>query len=170
MIPEVRPVVRLHLWLETEDGLFFGLGRLKLLEKIHSGQSLKGAAKSLGMSYRAAWGKIKRTEKVLGTALIEKKGGNRSGYQLTEQGIVLMTRFNRWFQEVESYALHRARGLLPCDPRGYEKAPLNPSADCEEVPLDPDNLCLSAAAKGGGTARGRCEIDSPSRPIEGDRG
>jgi molybdate transport system regulatory protein len=29
-----RPVVRLHLWLETQRGIFFGLGRLKLLEKI----------------------------------------------------------------------------------------------------------------------------------------
>jgi molybdate transport system regulatory protein len=63
-----RPVVRLHLWLETEKGVFFGLGRLKLLEQIQSGRSLKGAAESLGMSYRAAWGKIKNTEDVLGVA------------------------------------------------------------------------------------------------------
>ena len=28
------PTMRLHLWLETEDGLFFGFGRTQLLEKI----------------------------------------------------------------------------------------------------------------------------------------
>lgn len=117
---ENRPVVRLHLWLETENGIFFGIGRLKLLERIQAGQSLRGAAESLGMSYRAAWGKIKRTEKVLGVALIEKISGNRAGYRLTAEGSLLVAHFNRWFQEVESYALSRARALLPCSPRAYD--------------------------------------------------
>ena len=129
-----RPVVRLHLWLETQRGIFFGLGRLKLLEKIQSGQSLRGAAQSMGMSYRAAWGKIKNTENVLGVALVEKKAGNRSGYQLTEEGVALMARFSRWFQEVESYALRRARGLLPCDPVAFEETPSNQSADWANDP------------------------------------
>jgi len=116
-----RPVVRLHLWLETEEGVFFGLGRWKLLEKIQSGQSLKGAAESLGMSYRAAWGKIKHTEDVLGLALIEKKSGKRAGYRLTEDGIALMACFSRWFKEVERYSLRRARRLLPCDPIAFSE-------------------------------------------------
>jgi molybdate transport system regulatory protein len=115
------PVVRLHLWLETEEGVFFGLGRLKLLEKIQSGRSLKGAAESLGMSYRAAWGKIKNTEDVLGVALIEKKAGKRIGYRLTEDGIALMACFNRWFKDVERYALKRARRLLPCTPIAFSE-------------------------------------------------
>jgi len=115
-----RPVVRLHLWLETEKGVVFGLGRWKLLERIQSGQSLRGAAESLGMSYRAAWGKIKSTEDVLGVALIEKISGNRAGYRLTAEGSSLVDHFNRWFQEVESYALSRARELLPCSPRAYD--------------------------------------------------
>jgi molybdate transport system regulatory protein len=121
MDPKGRPVVRLHLWLETQGGIFFGLGRLKLLEKIQSGQSLRAAAQSMGMSYRAAWGKIKNTEKVLGVALIEKKSGNRAGYQLTEEGIALMTCFNRWFRDVESYALRRAGVLLPCNPAAFDE-------------------------------------------------
>jgi len=116
-----RPVVRLHLWLETETGVFFGLGRWKLLERIQSGQSLKGAAESLGMSYRAAWGKIKNTEKVLGMALIEKKAGKRAGYRLTPDGIAMRACFSRWFTEVERYALKRADALLPCHPIAYSE-------------------------------------------------
>ncbi len=46
---------------------------MTLLEKIHAGQSVRSAAESLGMGYRADWGKIKNTEKVLEVALIEKK-------------------------------------------------------------------------------------------------
>jgi hypothetical protein len=29
-----RPVLRMHMWLETRRGIFVGLGRMKLLEKI----------------------------------------------------------------------------------------------------------------------------------------
>ncbi len=117
-----QPVIRLHLWLETDRGLFFGLGRMKILQCIHDGQSLKGAAESLGMSYRAAWGKIKKTEKVIGVKLIEKKGGNRSGYQLTQQGAELMERFNEWFEEVECFAQKRAKELLPFNTVGFDEA------------------------------------------------
>lgn len=130
-----RPVVRLHLWLETEKGVFFGLGRWKLLERIQSGQSLKGAAESLGMSYRAAWGKIKNTEKVLGVALIEKKAGKRAGYRLTADGITMMACFSRWFTEVERYALRRAGKLLPGHPIAYSETEARPS---EESSSDTD--------------------------------
>ena len=51
---------------------------MTLLEKIHAGQSVRSAAESLGMGYRADWGKIKNTEKVLEVALIEKKSGEAS--------------------------------------------------------------------------------------------
>ena len=118
-----RPVVRLHLWLETENGIFFGLGRLKLLEQIQAGKSLSGAAKAMGMSYRAAWGKVRKTEQVLGVALIEKRAGNKAGYQITKAGSQLVAGFRRWFQEVEAYALSRAKELLPCDPIAFEERP-----------------------------------------------
>jgi len=117
-----QPIMRLHLWLETEKGLFFGMGRQRLLECIRSGLSLKAAADHLGMSYRAAWGKIKQTEKVLGIALIEKKGGNRSGYQLTPAGEMLTARFGQWYTEVEQFALARSRTLMSCNTLSFEDA------------------------------------------------
>jgi molybdate transport system regulatory protein len=123
MDPVSQPIVRLHLWLETEKGVFFGLGRLQLLRDIQAGCSLKGAADRLGMSYRAAWGKIKKTEEVLGTRLNEITHGNRRGYQLTEEGRRLADAFDRWFRDVEAYALQRAGQLLPCEPRPFDDAP-----------------------------------------------
>jgi len=117
-----QPIMRLHLWLETEKGVLFGLGRQRLLECIRSGLSLKAAADHLGMSYRAAWGKIKQTEKVLGIALIEKKGGNRSGYQLTPAGEMLTARFGQWYTEVEQFALARSRTLMSCNTMSFEDA------------------------------------------------
>lgn len=117
-----QPVVRLHLWLETGEGVLFGSGRAQLLERIVSCGSLKRAADSLGMSYRAAWGKIKKTEAILGFKLIEKSHGNRAGYQLTEFGRILMDSFRQWFADVEGMALKRARELFPYDVRGFEES------------------------------------------------
>jgi len=42
-----RPIVRLHMWLETREGVFFGVGRVKLLEQIEKTGSLKAAARAL---------------------------------------------------------------------------------------------------------------------------
>jgi molybdate transport system regulatory protein len=114
-----HPVVRLHIWLETEGGMFFGSGRAKLLEGIERHGSLQKAAKELGMSYRAAWGKIKQTEKVLGFQLVEKAGNYRDGYRLTEFGRMLKDKFTLWFDEVEKVALAKANEIFPWPARGY---------------------------------------------------
>lgn len=116
--PKVGPgksAVRLHLWLQTDDGVAFCLGRLMLLEAIEENGSLKSAAERLGMSYRAAWGKIKSSENALGAALVEKSGGNRSGYTLTPYGQQLKSLFQQWRQDVELKAQERAQELFPLE-------------------------------------------------------
>ncbi len=110
-----RAVVRLHLWMERGGDTLFGLGRLQLLERIEASGSIKAAAEELGMSYRAAWGKLKASEEALGLALIEKCGGNKSGCRLTPQGRAMAETFRRWFAEVERHAVARAAALFPFD-------------------------------------------------------
>jgi molybdate transport system regulatory protein len=114
-----QTVVRIHLWLETDDGVYFGQGRMQLLEQIHEKGSLSGAAQALGMSYRGAWGKIKTTEQILGFELLEKTGGNKSGFKLTPVAVMLMERYKRWLKEVEDKAVQLAAELFPCDPVAY---------------------------------------------------
>jgi len=108
-------VIRLHLWLEGQEGTLFGMGRLQLLDRIEVCGSLKAAAEELGMSYRAAWGKLKASEEALGCPLIEKIGGNKSGCRLTNEGRALAETFRRWFAEVERHAVSRANDLFPFD-------------------------------------------------------
>lgn len=112
------PTVRLHLWLDTDDGLFFGTGRALLLERIEKHGSLKKAAEELGMSYRAAWGKIKQSEKILGFELITRNS-RRGGYELTDFGRLVRDRFVTWFNEVEKTALAKAAEIFPWDVKGY---------------------------------------------------
>jgi molybdate transport system regulatory protein len=118
------PTMRMHLWLETEDGLFFGIGRAQLLERIHTHGSLKKAADELGMSYRAAWGKIRKTEAVLGQKIIQRSGTRRDGHELTAFGKQLKNQFENWFTAVEKYALELAARTfdLPVN-RFVEKTP-----------------------------------------------
>ena len=53
---KAKPRIGLNLWLETTEGVLFGMGRAELLDKIEECGSLKKAAEEMGMSYRAAWG------------------------------------------------------------------------------------------------------------------
>lgn len=117
--PAQSAVVRMHLWLESSDGVLFGMGRLLLLREINACGSLTAAAANLGMSYRGAWGKIKKTEELLGEKLIERKGCRRSGYRLTPFGENLSERFDEWFHAVERYALKKGNDLLPLHARAF---------------------------------------------------
>ncbi len=114
--------VRLHLWLENDSGMAFGPGRLVLLEAIEKTGSLQAAAKSLGMSYRAAWGKIKTSEELLGEQLIEKRGGNRSGYCLTEFGELLRREYHEWLDQVEDMANRLADERFPFATKTYAES------------------------------------------------
>jgi len=107
------PTMRMHLWVEGEEGVLFGLGRLQLLRQVEQCGSLKKAAESLGMSYRGAWGKIKTTEEAIGQKLIERAKSRRAGYHLTSFGSTMAKQFDEWFQDVESYALSKGQECLP---------------------------------------------------------
>jgi molybdate transport system regulatory protein len=111
--------IRLRLWLESDDGVVFGMGRLQLLERIETLGSLKAAAESMGMSYRAAWGKLKATESSLGKTLVERAGGCKSGTVLSDYGRALAQGYRRWYAALEAHALDLAREMIPCTTRPY---------------------------------------------------
>lgn len=94
------------LWLETDEGYVFGPGVYSLLKRIQEKGTLKEAAASLGMSYRFAWGLIKRAEEKLGEPLISATKGGRHGGGSTEitdlgrQYVDDFERFRRLMDEV----------------------------------------------------------------------
>ena len=79
-----KPKPAFKLWLETEEGFVFGPGVEALLRKVIEKGTLKEAASSLGMSYRFAWGLIKKVEEKIGEPLIKAHKGGRSGGGRTE--------------------------------------------------------------------------------------
>lgn len=125
-----RPTVRMHLWLESGESVYFGMGRVMLLDRIEEYGSLRKAAESLGMSYRAAWGKLRATEEALGVELVETMGTKRGGYRLTPTGRTLRDKFMAWFTAVEQAAVDQARLIFTEDIQSYEEKaiPLHPVA------------------------------------------
>jgi len=65
--------------METDEGYVFGPGVYRLLKAINKTGTLKGASQELGMSYRYAWGLIKKAETKLGESLINASKGGRLG-------------------------------------------------------------------------------------------
>ena len=62
-----------------------------MLEGIRRTGSIKGLAETLGLSYRAAWGRVQACEAALGQPLVRKTQGQ--GSELTEFGLTLAEAF-----------------------------------------------------------------------------
>jgi molybdate transport system regulatory protein len=76
--------IQIHckIWLEKDGEVLFGQGRLELLQGIREYGSLAETARHLGMSYRAAWGRLKSSENRLGHKLAEKVPAEGRGQKL----------------------------------------------------------------------------------------
>lgn len=74
--------IQCKIWLERDEKVLFGKGRMELLRGIREYGSLAETARHLGMSYRAAWGRLKSSENRLGHKLAEKVPAEGRGQKL----------------------------------------------------------------------------------------
>lgn len=104
--------LKYKIWLETkkEGKLLFGRGRLDLLEALEEEKSLNAAAKKLGMSYRAAWGRLRASEERLGISLVRPVPGKKC-LELTDEARKIIDRFRKINSHV-SFLLHEAQAFL----------------------------------------------------------
>jgi len=98
---DITPGIR--LWLSLSNEGVFGRGKWQLLDAIHSQGSLQAAADTLGISYRKAWGDLRKAEKALGISLVERhRGGSAGGdSSLTEDGKRWWREYARFQEEVD---------------------------------------------------------------------
>lgn len=89
--------VRGTLWLTLKGASFGGAGRIDLLTRIAEYGSINRAAKSMRMSYRAAWEAIDTMNDLAGEALLERQTGGKGGggTRLTARGRRLIENFRR---------------------------------------------------------------------------
>ncbi|MBD0822983.1 winged helix-turn-helix domain-containing protein [Aestuariibaculum marinum] len=88
--------IKSRIWIEHEDNVLLGEGRVQLLKAIDDTGSLSKAAKSLNISYKKAWDLIdsvnKSAKKPVTINSIGGKGGG--GAELTEYGKSLIHAFD----------------------------------------------------------------------------
>jgi molybdate transport system regulatory protein len=90
------------IWLDN-NGKVFGEGILELMEEVEKTGSLHRSAMDLGMSYRTAWSMVRKIEKRLGFAIMNRKAGGHAGggSQITPEGRNLMEHYRALLQEVD---------------------------------------------------------------------
>jgi len=81
------------LWLSSVTGEgILEEDRYRMLKEIHSKGTLRSAAKELGISYRKAWGDLKKAEDLLGYQLVDRQRGGKNGgtSKLTGKAVKLL--------------------------------------------------------------------------------
>jgi molybdate transport system regulatory protein len=116
-VEELRMIelfVSFKFWFEAENKYAFGEGAFKLLEAISKSHSLMKAADSTNMSYRYAWGIIRKIEETIKTPVVTsyrggKHGGGRS--ELTEKGRFLLQTYKRVKTDFENLSEKHSQHL-----------------------------------------------------------
>ena len=97
------------LWFEQDGDYIFGKGACAILKAIHEEGTITKGAERLGMSYRYAWGVIKKIEKKLDCKLIETfKGGTTGGggAHVTETGLHLIEAYTKLDKSIKDIMNH----------------------------------------------------------------
>jgi len=83
------------VWMTVGDENFGGHGRIGLLARLAECGSITQAAKSIGMSYKAAWDAIDTMNTLAGEPLVERLTGGKGGggTRLTARGAQLVENF-----------------------------------------------------------------------------
>ncbi len=89
--------IELHgsIWMTLGGANFGGAGRVELLTRIVEHGSISQAAKSMKMSYKAAWDAIDTMNNLAGEPLVERLTGGKGGggTRLTQRGEQLVANF-----------------------------------------------------------------------------
>lgn len=87
--------IKSRIWIEIDDNVLLGEGRVHLLKAIEKTGSLSKAAKSLKMSYKKAWTLVDAVNKSADKPfVITSVGGkNGGGAELTAYGKSMITIF-----------------------------------------------------------------------------
>ncbi|MEW7278785.1 molybdenum transporter [Aquimarina sp. 2201CG1-2-11] len=97
--------IKSRIWIESDDGVFLGEGRVKLLKAIQKTNSLRKAAEEIEMSYKKAWKLLdsmnKTAQQPIVVTSIGGKGGG--GAQITAYGKQMIATFDSINQKCWSF-------------------------------------------------------------------
>lgn len=103
--------IRAKFWIENKEEVVLGGGKTALLLAVDRLGSIQGAADEFGMSYRHAWGVIKKMEHRAGFKLVETKLGGKEGggARLTPKGKTFIEKTDSLFKDLQATVEKRFR-------------------------------------------------------------
>ncbi len=106
--------MRFKIWVENNDQVFLGNGRVRLLEAIDRQGSITAAAKEMGMSYKKAWAQVNGMNSLASEPLVERFTGGKGGggTQLTSTGKQWVKRFNQLKKKVDHFVQEESQQSL----------------------------------------------------------
>ncbi|MFY9605856.1 MAG: NUDIX domain-containing protein [Thermoplasmata archaeon] len=121
--------LKLKIWLERDGRFIVSDGRAKLLRKVKDLGSLSKAAKEMGMSYRHAWGIVRRISQNAGGEIAHSTRGGKEG------GITSLTPFG---EEILREYENKAASLQSQFENGWRK----PSVTADGIVLKGSEMAL----------------------------
>ena len=95
--------IKAKFWIENRGEVVLGGGKTALLLAVDRFGSIQGAADEFGMSYRHAWGVIKKIEHRAGFKILDKKlGGRDGGTQLTPKGKAFVKQVDSLLRDLQA--------------------------------------------------------------------
>ncbi|MBP1715947.1 MAG: putative transcriptional regulator, ModE family [Deltaproteobacteria bacterium] len=90
--------IKAKIWLEKQGEVIAGDGKVRLLKLVERHGSIQKAAQENGMSYRHAWGAIRKMEMRSGMKLVETRAGGKAGggASLTEPAKDFVARYGHF--------------------------------------------------------------------------
>ena len=105
--------IKAKFWIENKGEVVLGGGKTALLLAVDRFGSIQRAAEEFGMSYRHAWGAIKKIEQRAGFRILDKRiGGRDGGAQLTPKGKAFVKTTDVLFKDLQTMVGKRFRQKL----------------------------------------------------------
>jgi molybdate transport system regulatory protein len=95
--------IKAKFWIENKGEVVLGGGKATLLLTVDRLGSIQRAADEFGMSYRHAWGAIRKIEQRAGFKLLDRRiGGKGGGARLTPKGKEFIWKVDSLLKDLET--------------------------------------------------------------------
>src|SRR5512139_1813934 len=107
---EVLMEIKTKFWIENKGEVVLGGGKAALFLAVDRLGSIQRAAEEFGMSYRHAWGAIKKIEQRAGFKILDTRlGGKDGGAQLTPKGKEFIVEVDSLLKDLQGTVERRFR-------------------------------------------------------------
>jgi molybdate transport system regulatory protein len=122
-------MTRLTVRIDFDDDAAFGPGKARLLECVESAGSIRGAAVTMGMSYRRAWMLLQEIENIVGAPVVAGASGGvkGGGTTLTALGRTVMNRYRTIEKRAEEAVRRELNALTALTRRQHRRDKLRTS-------------------------------------------